>query len=228
MSTITYCANGCTRRHGDDWHPVTTEAPSQLCTHCEARLGEWLTKIPDTYALLPQFIELGSAEPDPDQRTAKRLTPPAPMRLDIIDLLDARRGRKWNGLNPADDRRGVAGILKVWLDVLIADRNLTPPPITTITKACDLLNRHRLWLAEQDYIADLYEDIRKLNRDLNNAIGDYRRPPVGTCAVDRDGTPCGGPLYASEYGGVRCTRCRSTWDADKLRLLGLALTQDTA
>lgn len=225
VSEIIYCRNGCTRRHGDTWQAVTTEPPSQLCTRCETRLHDWLHTLPDKYALLPTFLEHGAAERNPDSKATKSANAPAPMRLDIIDLLDTRRGRRWNGTEPTTDRRGVVGTLKVHIDNLIEERPLTAqPPITTVTAACNLLDRHRLWIAEQDWVDLLYEDLRQLHRELSEAVGEYRRPPVGRCHLTPEGAndPCGGPLFANPYGGVRCARCSSTWPADQLRLLGLA------
>jgi hypothetical protein len=228
MSELNYCANGCTTRHGDTHHQVTTEGKSQLCNHCEDRLHTWLTKIPDHYALLPTFLEHGTVDRNPDSKATKAVNAGAPMRLDIVDLLDTRRGRTMNGLAPTTDRRGVIGTLKVHVERLCEERPLTTIQAISVTTACNLLDRHRLWLAEQDWIADLYDDIRILHRNLSDAIGEYRRPPVGACHLLKDdsNTACGGGLYANPYGGVRCTRCGATWDAAHLRQLGLAQAQD--
>jgi hypothetical protein len=223
MSEIIYCANGCTRRHGDTYQPVTTEAPSQLCTHCEDRLHTWLTTIPTNYALLPTFIEHGTVDRNPDAKATKAVNAPSPMRLDIIDLLDTRYGRTMNGIAPAHDRRGVIGILKVHVERLAEERPLTTITTISVTSACALLDRHRLWLTEHHWITDLYEDIRILHRTLADACGDYRRPAVGACHIpNQDGDPCGGGLHANPYGGVHCGRCGATWDANHLRQLGLA------
>jgi len=220
MSEIRYCANGCTRT-GDI--PVTTEPPSQLCARCEDNLRVWLNKIPDHYALLPTFIEHGTVDRNPESKATKSVNAAAPMRLDIIDLLDTRYGRCMNGLAPTTDRRGVIGTLKVHTERLIEERPLTNVPILNVSTACALLSRHRLWLAEQDWISDLYEDIKQLHRTLSDAVGEYRRPPVGHCHVlNDDNQACGGGLFANPYGGVRCSRCGATWDANHLRQLGLA------
>lgn len=221
MTTIIYCANGCVRRHGDEHYPATTEAPSLLCGQCEDRLHTWLNKIPDTYALLPTFIEHGAAEKNPDSKTTKTAEAPAPMRLEIIDLLDTRLGRKWNGTAPADDRRGTIGTLRAYVGRLADERPLTTKwADTSVTEACALLDRHRLWIAEQEWITDLYEDLRVLNRQLSDAIGDYKRPSVGTCPGATDDTPCAGKLYANQTGGVRCTTCHRGWGEDDLAFLG--------
>lgn len=227
--TISYCDNGCTRGAGDNKIRVQTTPPSRLCDHCEDRLHQRLTKIPELYALLPTFVEHGTIERNPDAKATPSATAQAPMRLDIIDLLDTRRGRHWQGLFPTTDRRGTVGWLKVHIDTVIEERAPSTTGITTMTSACAFLNRHRLWIFEQDWAVDLYEDIKRLHRQLSDAVGDYRRPPVGRCHVETGDEPCAGSLFANPYGGVHCSRCGATWDANHLRQLGLAqATQESA
>lgn len=223
MNTINYCRNGCK----SEGKPRQTEGKSQLCRHCEDNLHTWLTKIPDLYALLPGYAIPGSAEKNPDSKATKRAVVSAPLRLDVIDLLDNRLGRKWNGTAAAHDRRGVAGTLQVHVDRLREERNLTQRhDDTSISAACALLDRHRLWIAEQDWISYLYADIKQTHRELSDATGNYRRPPIGRCHLPtEDDTTCDGPLFANTYGGVHCARCSATWDAQELRLLGLAQAQ---
>lgn len=227
MSEIRYCANSCTRRHGDRTDPATTYDGSNLCNQCETRLEKWLRAIPDTYALVPLFIEHGSTPADPDGIKTKNSNAQAPMRLDAIDLLDTRRGRIWNGTEPTTDRRGVIGILQPWIDWLRTERPLTTITTITVTSACELLLRHRLWIAEQEIVPDFYEDIRKLHRALSDSIGDYRPKPVGRCTniTEDTETPCGGPLYPQDRGGVSCTKCHEHTKEEHLRILGAALTE---
>lgn len=226
---IHYCDNKC-KSVGI---PTQTELPSRICQPCEKQLHRWLRDIPDHYALLPIFLEHGTAERNPDSKATKRSEAPAPMRLEIIDLLDSRLGRRWNGTAPAHDRRGVVGTLTVHTERLREERRLTAPHNdTNVTQACDLLSRHILWLSEQDWIGYLYADIKQIHKALADAIGEYRRPSVGHCHIPTtdEGTPCGGPLFANTYGGVHCARCRAVWDAGHLRQLGLAqqaATQET-
>jgi hypothetical protein len=217
--TITYCANGC-RTNG---HPTQTTAPDRICRSCDNRLHGWLADIPDNYALLPRFLEHGTTERNPESVATKRAFAPAPMRLEIIDLLDTRLGRIWNGTAPASDRRGTIGTLQAHVEHLATDRNLTniPYPLTVVG-ACKLLQRHRIWLIRQDWIEDLYAELKTLHRQLSDAVGDYRRPPVGHCHVEHNAGTCGGLLFANTYGGVRCAKCGAVWDADHLRLLGIA------
>ncbi len=225
---LTKCLNGCHTSAG----PVYTEGRAQICPRCEKQMAGWLNKIPENYDLLPTFIEHGTTQANPENKATKRAEAPAPMRLEIIDLLDTRLGRKWNGTAPAHDRRGAIGTLRVHVERLIDERPLTATHYEdkSVRQACDLLHRHRLWLAEQDWITYLYDDVSTLNRALADAVGDFRRPPVGRCHVipENAETACGGPLFANATGGVHCVRCRSEWEPDRLRQLGLALTDGAA
>lgn len=224
MNEIRYCATGCKSNS----RPRQTEGPSQLCNRCENDLHKWLREIPDLYALLPGYLLPGAVEKNPDSTTTKRSEVAAPVRLEILDLLDTRRGRIWQGTAPAHDRRGVIGTLQTYVDRLREERNLTTPhPDTNVAAACALLDRHRLWIAEQTWIDELHNDIKQLHRELSDATGNYRRPPVGRCHVipENADTACGGPLFANNYGGVHCARCQATWDAAHLRQLGLAQAQ---
>lgn len=226
MSDIRYCANGCTRRDDNQRNRVQlpTDTRSNVCGRCESNLGKWLHDIPNHYAMLPRFIQHGTAEKNPDSKATKRSEAAAPMRLEVIDLLDERLGRKWSGLTPTEDRRGVIGTLQAHSERVRDERDLTLTAGTTVTEYADFLLRHLLWICEQDWAAEFTDEIKTLARSIADAAGIYRRPPVGRChvPVDDDGTACNGPLFASDYGGVNCTRCASTWDAAHLRQLGLA------
>lgn len=221
---IRYCTTRC-RTNGN---PRQTDGRSHLCTHCETQLHHWLTQIPDLYTTLHLFLQPGTTDRNPDTKASKQPYAPAPVRLEILDLLDTRHGRIWNGTAPAHDRRGVIGTLKVYVEQLQEERRLTTPiDDTNVTAACALLDRHRLWIAEQPWVQYLYDELKLIHRQLSDGIGEYRRPPVGHCHITTDdsGQPCGGNLYANNYGGVRCSRCTATWDAQHLRLLGIAQAQ---
>lgn len=224
---IRYCSNMCKRRNGDESYPATTEGKSNLCNQCEDRLKDWLGRIPDNYALLPFFVEHGTTESNPESKATKSANAPAPMRLDAIDLLDTRRGRKWLGTEVTTDRRGTIGVLQAWVELVCDERPVKHPASISVVSACELLTRHRLWVAEQEWVPDFYDEIRKLHRTIADAIGDYRPKPVGRCTHTPEDaeTACGGPLYPRETGGVSCAKCHEHTKEEHLRILGAALTQ---
>lgn len=218
------CANGCRTRpngHGNR-RPLMAESPGLLCRFCDDRLRIWLTEVPDSYALLPAVVEPGSVDRDPDSKRGKRAHPPAPLRVEVVDLRDYRRAEEgW---------RGALGVLARWGLRVRAERNIEVPgrnPLdrtgTTVAREAAFLLRHRLWITEQPWVSEFYDAIGDLHRQLADATGDYRMRPVGTHAQNDDGEACGGPLLPSEDGGVHCPRCGTTWSHERLGLLGRTL-----
>lgn len=230
MSEVRYCANGCTRLSAGERIPATTEPPSNLCNRCEENLKKWLTEIPDRYAKLEQFLDPDTTPNDnPDVKRGRQIHAPAPLRLEVLDLLDERRGRKWQGLAPTTDRRGTVGTLHAIATEIRDTRHLTKlVKRPTVRGEAALILKHMFWLAEQEWVADTHEELRTLHRLLGDAIGEHRPRAVGVCVVDNGEGECGGPLLPSRLGGVHCPRCGSTWDIDELRRLGLLLTQEPA
>lgn len=226
---IRYCLNHCSVMSGEQRIRTQVDAPAVVCRGCEDKIERWLREIPDHYALLPTFALPGSAEKNPDSGTTKAAFVNPPVRLEVIDLLDTRLGRIWSGTAPAHDRRGVIGTLVALVEQLVDERPLTPPKNVTVTSACALLQRHRLWLCEQDWVVDVYTELKQLHRELSNAVGIFRRPPVGRCHLVPEGAEkeCGGPLRPNDYGGVRCSRCGNGWSIDELRILGRAQAEAT-
>lgn len=229
MTEIRYCSNKCKRDSPDSERiPVQVDPPSRICRRCEDNIHDWLTQLPDLYALLPLFAIPGTVEKNPESKSTKRSEVEAPIRLDVIDLLDTRLGRIWLGTAPAHDRRGVVGTLMVYAEQLVEERPLSTPPAPNVSALCTLLDRHRLWLGEQDWITLFHDELKTIHRACSDANGDYRRPPVGHCHIEGDDGPCKGPLFANKNGGVRCAKCAATWDATHLRQLGLAQAEAEA
>lgn len=220
---LTYCATGC-KRNG---HRTQTEPPATICRRCEDQIRDWVRTIPELYALLPTFVEHGTTDRNPESKSTKASNAPAPMRLEIIDFLDTRRGRKWLGTATTDDHRGVYGTVTAIANEIRDTRTMSTPEPSTVAEACQLIGNQMLWLVQQDMAATTHAELKTLHRQLSDAVGDYRPRPVGRCHVEPETseTPCGGPLMANKYGGVHCPRCHNTWDAGELRLLGLALGQ---
>ncbi len=134
-TTIRYCVNGCTVHSAGQQIRAQVTDPSRICGRCEDKLEKWLREIPDHYALLPTFALPGSAEKNPESRTTKAAFVNPPVRLEVVDLMDARHGRIWNGTAPAHDRRGVIGTLVALVEQLVDTRPLTPPTDVTVTSA---------------------------------------------------------------------------------------------
>lgn len=223
---MTACILGCRTRPDPDGnrHPVQTEDPSQVCRRCEDRMLGWLEKIPEHYALLPAFLEPGSVDANPESKTTKAANPPVPVRLEVLDLLDTRHGRRWQGTQPADDRRGVLGTLESWARLVREEKNITTSQGCTVAYEAATLRRHLLWVCEQPWVTELYEDLKLLHRQLSDAVGDYRPKPVGVCQVVTEDGECQGALMPSRYAvGVHCGRCGASWSETDLERLGLVI-----
>lgn len=217
------CLNGCESQQGDLRSKVHCEPGRLLCPRCCTRLDKWLRGIPDTFALLPAVVMHGTVPSDPGTKHTKRPDAPAPMRLEVIDLLDRRPGY------------GALGILHSWAELVRDERGDARPEVTTVAGECATLIVNLAWCAGQQFAGDLYQEIRVLARTLDDTVGEYRPKPVGKCAVildqelteDDDPDPvqalCGGALVMDREGtGVHCLSCGQRHEANHgLRQLGL-------
>lgn len=235
------CLNGCENPRSA---PHSHDPAQLLCASCRKRLDKWLRAIPDVFALLPAVVMHGTVPSDPGTKHTRRPDPPAPMRLEVIDLLDQRPGY------------GALGILHSWAE-LVRDERAIPhqcacghedqrhrwaPPLLAHCRAekctCDYYERAQstvageaatlivnlAWCTGQAFAGDLYQEIRVLARTLDDTVGEYRPKPVGRCPAMLDETSvCGGPLVMDREGtGVHCLRCPNKVAADGgLRELGL-------
>jgi hypothetical protein len=191
-----------------------------VCRHHHGWLRDSIDDIVITYALLPHFYEPGTAVDDGHQVKGKRVDPPAPVRLDVVALLDRRTAYRHPG-----DIVPVLAILEAWATLVRDERKIQPCRNTTVTSEAGLLLGHLDWIIGEPFVTDFAEEIRQVKSALHSAIGDHAPRPVGTCPVvhpDND-TECGGKLYQDRYGGmsVTCRKCGETWGETELRRLGL-------
>jgi hypothetical protein len=192
-----------------------------VCPGHHRWLLETVRDIVDTYALLPHFYEPGTAVDDGQQVKGKRIDPPAPVRLDVVAILDARTIARYPG-----DLVPVLGILESWARMIREERDLEIPrtKATVSSEACLLLN-HLDWITEQPWVDELAKEIREVKSALHAAIGDHAPRPVGRCPVIADSVECNGALFQDRYGGlsVTCAKCGETWGETELRRLGLVI-----
>lgn len=159
-----------------------------------------------------------------------------------------------------DNRRGVFGVVLGWAGRIRIERHLPrscdcghdaplhrwSPPFASLCRAncecvlwsvranvageCAFIGQHLAYVTEQDWVADLYAELKPLSRQLSDAVGDYRPAAIGMCLamVPARGlltdVICGGPLYRDEdEHGVRCARCGDATDLDTLQRLGISI-----
>lgn len=228
--TISYCANGCTRKGSDGERHPRHAALGNLCNTCADNLDKWLREIPDRYAIADGFLNpTVDRDANPETKATKRANAPVPIRLEVLDLLDTRRGRMWLGLVPTIDRRGTLGTLLAIGNELRAIRGAKPRLNSTVVAEADYLRVGIDKLATITEVSDLYDEIKNLHRALGEAIGEHPPRPVAKCTItnDTDDKPCGGPIFAGRDGGAYCARCRADWNANTLALLGAILNTPT-
>lgn len=200
--------------------PRTAATGLLVCRGHHHWLANTLDDITTSTALLPHFYEPGTAVDDGQQVRGKRVDPPAPVRLDVVALLDRRTVSRFPG-----DIVPVLAVLESWARMVREERDLEQPKTrATVTGETALLIRHLPWIETQPWVDELAKELREVKSALHSAIGDHAPRPVGKCpVVDPDDGECGGNLYQDRYGGmsVSCRRCGSLWDEPELRRLGL-------
>ena len=206
----------CVLPHRD---PKTAAQGTLVCAGHARWLLDTLHDIITTTALLPYFLQPGTAVDDGHQVKGKRVDPPAPVRLDVIALLDRRTLARHPG-----DLIPVLAILEAWATLTRDERQIRHPRTTTVTTEAGTLIAHLDWASTQPWIPDMAAELRDVKSALHSAIGDHAPRPVGTCPVIHPDTgECNGKLYQDRYGGmsVTCRKCGETWGETELRRLGL-------
>lgn len=225
------------------------DPPARLCTACVHRLETWLDALADLAYMLPDVWWPGSVDANPDGRHSRRIDPPAPVRLAVLDALDTRRGRRHgealaamlNNGGPPDpatsittDHRGMLGALLPWTAWVRELRHLPQPDTATIATETSVLWQHRHWIITQEWVAyrqpgahdieGFYPEMRQLHSILADTVGAWRPRPVGTCRTEiRLGVECRGPLLPNQDDGVHCPKCGRHWPPDRLAHLGLVI-----
>lgn len=212
-----------------------------ICAGHRRWLHEALEEILIAAALLPIFLEPGTAEDDGHQVKGKRVDPPAPIRLDVVALTD-RRG----AYIEADHAVGITPalvLLEAWARVVREERQLAfPETKATIFTEVRLLQAHTDWIASQPWIYDYVKELKDCHKALQSAIGYHDAKPVGRCpivhqitTIDDNGVEttepqlCDGPLYQDIHGrlSVQCSSCGEQWGElwgqTELRRLGLIM-----
>lgn len=198
-----------------------TATNGHLCASHDRWIHTTLTDILDTIALLPYFYEPGTATDDGRQVRGKRIDPPAPVRLDIVAIMDPRT-TQWHPADPVP----VLGIIESWARLVREERNLEQPTTPAyLSQEVQLLTRHHTWITEQPWVNDYADELRSVQTALRNAIGDSAPRPVGTCPITHETGTCAGLLYQDRYGrlSVTCRKCGEVWGETELRRLGLVI-----
>lgn len=195
---------------------------TQVCNHCVQRLDQLLEAIVEYYALLPAVLLPGSVLDDMPH--GRRVDPPAPVRLEVLDALDERL------VVDTEEYRGTLGILWSWARLIREERQLAAGDDPTVVTEIGFLRRHLPWVCEQPWVDEFEREIRLLHRSLRQATGETGPKPIGACPAEsiHDGEvrTCGAMLYAPITGDVvRCRHCRAQWTREQWQLLGKVIRE---
>lgn len=191
-----------------------------------ATVRRHLSDLPDAYAHLTLVLLPGS---QPGQTRHRRTNPAetAPVRVDVLDLLDTRRKESEPGYH--GERLGVLPELESWVRLFDADLcdagvyHIPPAENPTITTETGWLLLHLEQIKHHAAFREFAKDVRTMHRQVTAALGerpDYH-PRCPTCGwrFDRIETPS--PDGIAMY--YRCRGCGHTIDhhAEMRRIMAL-------
>jgi len=180
-----------------------------LCATCADKLAEALTAAIDARCQLPDLLEPSRNPGQPGGRV--RRDPPAPLRVDVLSVLDPRSTQDGN-LFPVDAAVGT------WMRLIIDERPGTRVPADTV-EALVWMSRHLDWIIGQPWADEYAKEMRAANRTLQWLTNPRRGSSIiGRCRAATDtGDDCGGPLRWHDHNQtVRCRRCGDEWGPDDL------------
>lgn len=202
----------------------TKSSPGLASEQAPARLNVIAYTDPRT-----NLVPRTPADPARPKRQAKRFGPWCLM-CDHQTCTDWRAGRHRDLHDDEQDAGSdrilsALGTLHSWADNVRDARRMSRPTRVTLTGERDLLTRQLRWIAEQYWVADFYEELKPLARELAAANG-VADVPVGVCDTIRpDGEECGGQVWhvlirpdgkirksgppsPDDEPGFRCSTCR--------------------
>lgn len=216
-------------------------AIGNVCVGHYDRLGQMLADLELEAAILSA---IPSMQIRMDTGGSSLASERSPVRLDVLVHTDRRRG---TGKSETDDDAHAAGetlsildVLHSWARVVREERGLTDTGPATVTGERGLLVRHLDWCTAQDWINEMFDDVRLLLGQLKAANGHRADRPFSKCPVVAGGELCHGNVWVRDEmqpvwrrytdrcaqtweqapGAAACDTCGSMWvtEADKARL----------
>ena len=192
-------------------NPAEPDPGYIICRRHLTRLTEHLTAIA---VILDDLDELLITPPPMDANDVRsaRCDPPAPCRLDVLDLTDKRSD------TPA------LHLVSSWCLLVSEERRLSGIPSWPPSQA-RWLTKHVDWIGHHPAADDCATEIANAWRWLSSAAGLKPPPALFRCPVIHPDTDeeCGGPVRAEPWTfGVKCAKCGERWSGDEqLHRLGL-------
>lgn len=144
----------------------------------------------------------------------------APARLDVLTLTDRRRNAAglgdWDHTR-YDDTPEVLDTLGSWARVVREERGLMSDGAAYVTTEAALLTKHLSWIAEQPWVDEAYDELRKLLTTLKRVNGDPDDKPIGRCYLPQHDGTCNGPIWLDTIQAVaHCGHCGEHWTGTQL------------
>lgn len=102
---------------------------------------------------------------------------PAPLRLDVLHLVDDRRKPGWDGEDPRlrqlEDRYGATATLETWTRV-VCEEMAEPPDmaeVASVRSEASVLLEVWPWIEDQDWAEELADDVTHLTARVRAALG---------------------------------------------------------
>lgn len=192
----------------------------RTCNSCSDRIREAIDEIPGQYvaltttqALLPQTFDDGRRGPGFGSRS--------PARDIVIAVTD------WRTTWTEDDRlHNPLAVLRSWASMVREEVNEQPPDHTNVTTESDLLIRRLDHVTRQDWVTEMWQELRDCRNQLRTIAGEPRPVPIGRCPVIPEGQDqeCGTPLYAPAHGDtITCRGCGEQWPRSRWQILGRSI-----
>lgn len=145
-----------------------------------------LVALPDLVTELALCLTERTGEPG-GGKPGKVIGSPAPLRLDVLHLVDPRRKPGWEGddprINQIWERYGVVASLESWVRI-VSEEMPDPPDLTetaTVSSECSVLIEVWDWIEDQQWADELADDVSKLARSVRLALGEQIREPRYFC-----------------------------------------------
>lgn len=203
-----YACVTCRPPKNNDW--TIAEHGWRICDGCFHRLEATLTEINERYFLLDASPGGGQS----DGRGSPGFGSKPPCNLSVLVIRDHRSSqvaKAWVGrdgrVHREDESPGMSawGVLSTWVtDVCELRRFELQGRTQYVHNMCRWLITQLDWIARQESVAEFFEDVTRLVRQLRPMTGE-RRVRIGLC-------DCGKWLYAPVSGGeIVCSGCDATW-----------------
>jgi hypothetical protein len=191
----------------------------RTCNACSDRIRDALVEIPDQYARLTAVEALLPGSGD-EGRRGPGFGSRSPARDVVIAVTD------WRTVWAEDSRLhhppSVVGAWAAMVREEVGEKQPAGPPVCAVDAA--LLTRRLDHVTRQEWVADMWRELREVVDQLRTIAGEPRPLPVGRCPTivdDTTGKVCSTSLYVrAGTDTITCRGCQRQWERREWLHLG--------